>query len=335
MQADAIFSVDHLPRDQRFGLWRENMAPFFDVSRDRCREEPFQGELRVRKLGDVLLAHTATSRQSWQRSAVTIARTGTDRIMLQAYLKGTQQVSFQGGSLDMPEGGLLVYDLSQEMRAESTDLANLSLILPRAMLEELLPRVGDYHMCPLPGSLPVVAQLRRLMIDLWRMPRGKNAETGTSAVPEMVAAALRAGKGAEEGLSQFSDPSLLVILRRHVESRLTDPTLAPDDMARRLGLSRSRIYEIFAPYHGVAAYIRERRLRAARRTIMDPASRHLSIGAIARMFCFNHSDFSRAFLARFGLSPRAARYYAVEDRDMGIGRWRNPPYEMWLRAFAA
>lgn len=337
MPADAIFSVDHLPPEQRFTLWRDSISTIFDVSRERAHlsDAPFRADLQARKIGDLMLARTSTSRQSWQRSAVTMARTGMDHVMLQVYLQGTQHVTWRGGSLDMPRFGLLVYDLTQEMRAETSDFTNLSLVLPRAQLEELIPRVENFHMCALPAAVLAVAHLRDHMMALWRSPDSAAALEQGSIVSELVAAALRAGKGGDHSLRTLSGGPLLNILRRHMEGRLTDPKLSPEDVALRYGLSRSRLYELFAPFNGVAVYIRERRLRAARRLLVDPARRQLSIGAIARLYCFNHSDFSRAFQNRYGLSPRAARHYALRERDASAGAWLDHRYEAWLRTLAA
>lgn len=337
MSADAILSVDHLPPEQRFLLWRDSISTIFDVSRERAHltDTPFQAELRARKVGDLMLARTKTMRQSWQRSAVTMARTAMDQVMLQVYLEGTQHVTWRGGSLEMPRHGILVYDLTQEMRAETSDFANLSLILPRAQLEEFLPRVEDFHMCALPAELPAVAHLRDHMLALWQSPDQALAGAQNDVISEMVAAAMRAGKGGDSGVASLSAGPLLSLLRRHIEERLTDHDLGPEEIALRFGLSRSRLYELFAPFHGVAIYIRDRRLRAARRLLMDPARRNLSIGAIARLFCFNHSDFSRAFQNRYGLSPRAARHYALLEKEAKSVLWLAPRYEAFLRGLAA
>lgn len=337
MPADAIFSVDHLPPEQRFEVWRDSISAVFDVSRDRLQtpDAAFRGSLHGRMVGEVMLAQATTSRQSWQRSAVTMARTGMDQIMLQHYVHGTQRVTWRGGSLDMPKTGLLVYDLTQEMRAESTDMTNLSLILPRAQVEELIPRVEDLHMQSLPGTLPMVAHLRDLMMALWNSADNDLAAQQGPGLVETVAATLRAGQRGDDSFAMLSAGPLLNLLRHHIESHLTDPDLGPEQLARRFGLSRSRLYELFTPFEGVAAYIRERRLNAARRALLDPAWGNLPIGAIAARFCFNHSDFSRAFLKRFGLSPRAARHYASRDRQESKGLWFDRRYEAWLRPYAA
>ena len=50
---------------------------------------------------------------------------------------------------------------------------------------------------------------------------------------------------------------------RHVRENLSDPTLGPDALCQRFGVSRAVLYRAFEPLGGVSAYIRSLRLRRA------------------------------------------------------------------------
>ena len=75
------------------------------------------------------------------------------------------------------------------------------------------------------------------------------------------------------------------------------------NLCRRLGLSRSSLHRLFEQEGGVQAFIRERRLEAARLALGDPANRE-PIYAIAERLGFSDAaHLSRLFRERFGQSP--------------------------------
>ncbi len=57
-----------------------------------------------------------------------------------------------------------------------------------------------------------------------------------------------------------------------LEVHLHDPGFGPLELARLLGLSRSALYRLFEPDGGVAAFIRDRRLRRLCAALADPAA---------------------------------------------------------------
>ena len=130
-------------------------------------------------------------------------------------------------------------------------------------------------------------------------------------------------------------PSQLLVLKREIDRRLARPGLSPMSLCAYSGLSRSRLYEIFAPIGGVAGFIRERRLAAASSLLVDPACSAMPIGAIAARFHFEPSEFSRAFRKRYGMSPRTMRHYGLRveapEKTSAIDR----RYERWLRDLTA
>jgi len=83
---------------------------------------------------------------------------------------------------------------------------------------------------------------------------------------------------------------------------------------QKLAVGRSALYRAFAPFGGVQAYLRKRRLEAAHALLVDPKEPR-SITEIAFGFHFvSMSHFSRAFRSRFGYSPRQARHGAASVR---------------------
>lgn len=121
-----------------------------------------------------------------------------------------------------------------------------------------------------------------------------------------------AGAAASPLSASTNDLSVLERARRIIRARLKDEALGPDAICRELAVSRSRLYRLFAPIGGIAAYIRRQRLMQARHALVDPFETR-PIMTIAEDWGFRDpSVFSRAFRHEFGVSPR-------EVRGIGLG----------------
>jgi AraC-like DNA-binding protein len=94
-----------------------------------------------------------------------------------------------------------------------------------------------------------------------------------------------------------------------IAAALADPDLTPSQVASAQHISRRSLDAIFAQ-HGwtITRWIWEQRLSAASAALRAPAHAHRSLLDIAIAHGFTSSShFSRAFRARFGLTPSAWR----------------------------
>lgn len=100
---------------------------------------------------------------------------------------------------------------------------------------------------------------------------------------------------------------LMARARRIIQNNLTSAELTPDTLSRELGISRTRLYELFANSGGVANYIRRRRLSTIHAILFDPTNSQ-RIADVAYAFGFDSTaNFSRAFTQQFGYSPSNVR----------------------------
>ncbi|MET0877141.1 MAG: acetamidase/formamidase family protein [Tardiphaga sp.] len=104
-----------------------------------------------------------------------------------------------------------------------------------------------------------------------------------------------------------------------IERRLGDADLAPGRVAQAEGISERYLQKLFeGTGSSFTHYLRERRLQRAWADLSSPAEAQHSISEIAYRSGFNDSaHFSRAFRARFGLSPREFRQQESE-RALGL-----------------
>ena len=108
-----------------------------------------------------------------------------------------------------------------------------------------------------------------------------------------------------------------------IENHLPHPDLGPELLMQRFRISRAHLYRAFAEDGGIVGVIRDKRLHAAFRALVDPRKASRSAAGIAGDFGFsNAAKFQKAFLTRFGITPDEARQQgrsvasATDDADL-------------------
>lgn len=338
----ALFSVEDVADKEKFEVWRDSIACVFDVEADRkSRKERFHASVDAHLLDNVMLARTRSTEQDFDRTSYTIARDGMDHIMVQLLESGPTTCTHRHGETEVPESGLVIFDLSREALARTGDFTNLSIIIPRLLLEPLTNDIDHQHMRTLTEGEPIVRLLRDHLVDLKRLAPAMTNTQAHALVPataSLVAACLNGSAmdtpGGKEAVSSVQIKNIKRYIHHHLHQEL-----APDAIAFANGVSRSRLYELFKPLGGIAAYIREQRLRTALRSLIDTELSHRPIGAIALDCGFSsESVFSRLFKKRFGLTPREARQQGIGalelDNGGGFPLRIDRRYENWMQRLA-
>ncbi len=175
----------------------------------------------------------------------------------------------------------------------------------------------------LPGREGIGAVLAQFLTSLTRQAgslRSCDAVHLEVVLTDLLVATL--AHGLDAGDRPLAEPrtrsltrSLTRRARAFVEQRLGDPELTPGAVAAAHHISVSYLHRLFrADGTTVAAWIRHRRLEAARRDLADPAQRAVPVHGIAARWGFtHHASFTRAFHAAYGLSPREYRQTAGGD----------------------
>jgi AraC-like DNA-binding protein len=98
-------------------------------------------------------------------------------------------------------------------------------------------------------------------------------------------------------------------IQAFVEERLWDPALSPGTIAAAHHISIRYLYKMFETReHGVAEWIRRRRLEYCRRDLLDPSLASRSVGAIAARWGLTEpAHFNRAFRTAYGMPPSEFR----------------------------
>jgi AraC-like DNA-binding protein len=116
-----------------------------------------------------------------------------------------------------------------------------------------------------------------------------------------------------------------VLLRRisnYISANLQNPQLSAIEVAQAHGLTLSQLYRVFQSQHStVGDYVRQRRLDRIKFELINPASRHLTIAALARKWGFlDTPHFNRVFKAQYKVTPQQIQNQAMTDRKLRIDK---------------
>ncbi|WP_294636181.1 helix-turn-helix domain-containing protein [uncultured Aquabacterium sp.] len=196
--------------------------------------------------------------------------------------------------------------------------------LPGHRTRRVLPDI-DRLLCHQIGGQ--IAWLRRALLPLVEEVCGLHGDLDRAAEEALMHAAFELiveGLGVcMAGAAPARRPLAVYHLHRiksAIDQRLHDPALNVGMLARDLGISATHLHRVFKAESTTAArYILERRLEACAADLGSPQHRARTITEIAVRHGFGSSShFSRAFRARFGMTPQQwRRAGGMVDTDVG------------------
>lgn len=213
-----------------------------------------------------------------------------------------------GERLSVAAGEPLLMDLSRPYRAREGAGRSMQAVMPREVLDELLPGPRDMHAQHLQGAAARILAdlLRSLMAGLPRMPSAE-ASSMAKGTMHVVAASLAPNSQSIERARPAIESSLLRQACRYIDLHVKEAALDAARICAALRVSRATLYRVFEPYGGVARHVTERRLVRLQAVICSPGPRR-SLASLAEEYGFaDGAQFSRAFRRHFGYSPSDAR----------------------------
>jgi AraC-like DNA-binding protein len=153
------------------------------------------------------------------------------------------------------------------------------------------------------------------------MQAGHLSETEQYTVAEvtlnLISAVVRSAAEFEEYQHGSTQVARMSRILSYLEENYTDHNLTPARVAEANAVSTRHLHNLFQ-HSGttVTRWIWERRLKAAREDILNPAMAEKNITEIAYQRGFNDSaHFSRTFKSRFGLAPSQLRKKIHEETE--------------------
>jgi AraC-like DNA-binding protein len=300
------FSTKLLRPEDQFDAWRSPFAETIDLLPTAHASEMFEAEFSCWAFEDIIFTRAiyadapARRWQHLQRSfmghwCVVLARSD-DRSRDSLSLADPRHHSLSFRSLALPFMG------------EARDTEVLTLFLPRdSWCDELedFERARGRDINPELGALLAgyMDGLARQLPHIGREHAHRLAVATRSLVAACIAPRAERLEAAEAPIASLLIDRARLVIRQNMAS----PKFGPEQLARLMAMSRSKLYRLFESTGGVAHFINRERLREAQRRLSSPRAAR-SIHVIGSEVGFtDHSTFSRAFRREFGISPREAR----------------------------
>lgn len=300
------FPTKSLRSREQLDAWRSMLAETLDLSRTPEAAEAFEAEFSCWAFGDVVFTRTlyanapALHCTHRQRSfpdhwCVVLARSCSGR---------EDPPSLANERRD----GIGFRPFAPPFDDRAEDMEALALFLPRDFCQDEFAGVAqaqDLDINPELGAL-LAGYMDHLARQL-PLISPDHAQGLAAATRSLVAACIgpcpERSEAAEAPLASLLIDRARLVVRQNMAS----PEFGPEQLARLMAMSRSKLYRFFESTGGVAHFINRERLREAHRRLNSPRDA-LSIHIIGNEVGFtDHSTFSRAFRREFGYSPTEAR----------------------------
>jgi AraC-like DNA-binding protein len=336
------FSTLELAPGDQFAAWQAHMAPLVEVKLpdDKSPDDGFPADHTAWNLGGMLIVQQHAPAHSYIRSAAKLRSSSIDHWYIALPRTGRSWTEVDRRVAEGEPGKLEIRSLGYPFRGRTTDSESLFLYLPRDLFSDVAATLDAKNNSILFGN--VASLLVDYVNSIEARLRGLTAEDLpriVHATRSMIIACLAPPAEHAAAAEQLAGVALMERARRYVQNNLDTPHLTPDSMCRALGVSRSRLYQLFEPSGGVLHYIQSRRLLAAHIALSDPADSR-RIVEIAEAFGFSSAaNFSRAFSKEFGYSPREGRTTVVLPRPANsvspAGHEKASSFEGWLKALGS
>lgn len=301
-------STDDVLEKYRQDYWRHVVGELiggFELT--EIKTENFHGGFELAAVGDLKIGRFTGVGQTLHRRPDLIKSGDSDAFIVVLESDNTFQLE-QAGRQRSGRGGMVLVDISQPyLSTHPEDLDVIDVFIPRDIMERALGPAryaAGLSIDASQPSFPVVAAFLRSLAQ-----HGAALDPAAAARMSAIAVDLIASCFAEKiGHRPTQPPSGAAILRRaqaYIAENLGVPGLGMQEVAATLNMSIRKLHQVAADEDiSLVDWMWEQRLLRARAQLADPASKTLSVGAIAYDCGFvDQAHFSRRFKLRFGQAP--------------------------------
>lgn len=329
------FCTEGLSDEDRFEAWRHRVDGLYGVM--PCPElgtPAFRMDTSSWQLGRIIAGTACFGPCEQDRTAQRIRADSVDHYRLTLVTRGSLRVEADGRRTEIAQGQILFTDMSRPERKSILAGTNVSVFLPREVLDEALPRPLDVHGFVPTGALAML--LRSHLQSLAQALPGLSVEEAaclSQPTVQMIASCVAPNAARLAEARGAVEVTLLRQVCRYIEMHLKDADLSPQDIADALALSRATLYRMFEPLGGVAAYVKERRLTQIHELLCSSDGR-VHLGRISDVYGFkSQAHFSTAFRKHFGFSPSDAKAHVTSVPGPAGSSGRDAAsFGHWLRA---
>jgi len=332
------FSTRERAPVEQFYAWQAHMAPLVEVSLpdDKSPEDGFLADQTAWHLGNLLIVQQRVPAHSYTRSRAMLRLSPIDHWYVELLREGRAWTEVDRRVAESGPDKLAFRSLGYPYRGRTTDADAILLFMPYDLLAD------DASILEAANNSILSGNLARLLINYVHGIEANFSNLTAEELPRIVhtirdmVVACVSSSVAQPTTATLSNMGMMERAHRYIHSNLQSGDLTPDTICRALGISRTRLYQLFGTSGGVLNYIRKRRLLAAYADLSDPTNNR-PISEIAEAAGFDlAANFTRAFSHEFGFSPREIRKAAAAERPFLPAtppeRRREGSFGNWLSA---
>lgn len=262
----------------------------------------FHGEIDTSYAGSLKLSTVTTRNVNLFRTRQEI-RSGNDAWFYTVFqLAGQADIEQDDRQVKLQTGDMTLIDASRPCSILWQQTSRqISLLLPRQLLENQLRGSGISVATRLDKSLPMVQLSQRLLHESMSSPQ-LSASESEAALDAMVCL-LRPMLHQREVAPSRREKQFQKIMTL-IDDAIQEEHLRPEWLADETGMSVRSLYRLFADKGLVVAqYIKNRRLDLCAQALQRAPDDEKLAGIGYRWGFSDHSHFSTAFKQRFGISP--------------------------------
>ena len=297
------FSTRDLAPVDQFAAWQAYLAPLIEIALpdSELPEAGFPADHTAWNLGNMLVVQQSVPPHSYMRSAAKLRSNSIDHWHIVVLRTGRTWTEVDGEVSQSEPGKVELRSLGHPFRGRSTQSESLSFYLPRELFSDVTPSAEIKSDVVLSGTQT------KLLIEYLDSIEAKLSSLTAGDLPhvvqttrDMILTCVSSSAEYFGPVEQLGSLALMERVRRFVQRNLSSPDLTTDTLCRELGISRTRLYQVFEPNGGVHHYIQRRRLLAAHAALSNSANRQHIVEIAAAVGFTSAAHFSRAFSKEFG-----------------------------------
>jgi AraC-like DNA-binding protein len=336
------FSTRELAPEHQFAAWQTHVASLVEIKLPdgASFEDGFPADHIAWNLGSMLMVQQRAPAHSYARSSAKLRSSSIDHWCVVLPRAGRSWTEVNGRVAESQPGKVELRSLGHPFRGRMTESDCLILYLPRDLFADSAAILDAKNNSILSGNFATL--LTDYLNGIETRLRSLTAEDlprVVHATRDMILASLSPSAQRTEAVEQRTNVALMERARRYIQSNLGSADLTPDALCRELGVSRTRLYQLYEPSGGVLHYIQKRRLLSAHAALSDPADSRRIVDIAEAVGFSSAANFSRAFSKEFGYSPREARNAPPWSRPVPSNSFadheRLDSFESWLKALGS
>ena len=317
-----ILTTEAVAPDQRLAYWVDMICTtYVQLECDAHESDHFRGSILSHRLPGLDLSVVNSRAQRVMRTPRVIANASDDYFIVSLQTQGHAVISQDGRDALMSPGDFAIYDSTRPYVLRfGGDFEEIVLKLRGDQIRSLVHNTEALTATTVSGRTGA----GHLLINMIKTLRDEvdsllpaSAAAVASGVVNLLVAGLQSLPACKKAEMSSMSAYHVARIRQCIDARLQDPALSIESIAAELAMSVGHLHRLFKTEPlSPSQYLRNRRLEACSRELLDARRAKASVAEIAFKWGFNDAaHFSRAFRDRFDCSPREWRRQAQIKDD--------------------